>query len=304
MFVWGFTGVLGRLIEAPSVPLVWARMSIATLFLLGYALFAKKSLKLEKGLSLKTLGVGAIIAAHWITFFGAIKASNVSIALACMSIASLFTAFLEPLFFKRKISVVEVVLGVVVVIALYLIFNVETRFQLGIITAVVSAFLAALFTVLNGLLIKKTGALKLTFTEMLGGVGVITAYMFLTSGMPNVSAWFQVKNHNMGWFYTAPDIIWMVVLGTICTGVAFLISIQVMKVLSPFTVALSVNLEPIYAIIMAFLLFNEHENLSPTFFVGTGLILAVVLVNAYLQAKENRKLKKSLHQTTVVNTEP
>jgi drug/metabolite transporter (DMT)-like permease len=181
ILIWGFTGVLGKLIETSSDILVWYRMTIAFMSIAVFIYLSKEKFTVSAKNLLRFFLVGGIIATHWITFFESIKVSTVSIALSCMATASVFTALLEPLFFRKKINPVELTLGLVVIFGLYLIFEFETNYTLGIILAVFSAFCASLFTVINGVLVKKSSASGISLYEMIGGTVVISLY-FLING--------------------------------------------------------------------------------------------------------------------------
>ncbi|MFT4755536.1 MAG: drug/metabolite transporter (DMT)-like permease [Vicingaceae bacterium] len=277
VLIFGFTAILGKLITIPSDQLVWYRMFFATCSLAVYLVLMKKSFKMKRIGILKTIGVGFIIAAHWVFFFEAIKQSNVSIALAATATGSLFTALLEPIFFKRKLHFYELLLGSIVLLGLYFIFQFETDNSLGIWLGVLAAFLASLFTVMNGQLIKQYDSTRISFYELGGGVIAITLYflIFSRSSLPN----FQLSSS---------DWLWMLVLAIVCTAFAFVASVKVMEELTPFTVSLSINLEPIYGILLALLIFGESEKMSPGFYIGTSLILCSLFLNVWIK----RRLKK------------
>jgi drug/metabolite transporter (DMT)-like permease len=277
VLIFGFTAILGKLITIPSDQLVWYRMFFATCSLAVYLVLMKKSFKMKRIGILKTIGVGFIIAAHWVFFFEAIKQSNVSIALAATATGSLFTALLEPIFFKRKLHFYELLLGSIVLLGLYFIFQFETDNSLGIWLGVLAAFLASLFTVMNGQLIKQYDSTRISFYELGGGVIAITLYflIFSRSSLPN----FQLSGS---------DWLWMLVLAIVCTAFAFVASVKVMEELTPFTVSLSINLEPIYGILLALLIFGESEKMSPGFYIGTSLILCSLFLNVWIK----RRLKK------------
>ena len=273
ILIWGFTGILGKVITIPYYSIVIYRMGIAFLALLIYLLITKKPF--EK--SLKKIAifilVGILVGAHWATFFQAIKVSNVSVTLTTLASTSFFVAFLEPLFFKRKIIWYEVFFGLLVVFGLYLIFSFETQYQLGIILALFSALTAAVFSVINGRLVIKSSAGQITMYEMLGGVLGISIYTFF------------FETIEIGAFSpTDLDVFYLLILGIICTAVAFVVSVQVMKYLSPFTVSISINMEPIYAIILALIFFGESEKMTLGFYFGAALILSTVIGNGLLKS--------------------
>ena len=274
ILIFGLTGVLGKLISIDSYLLVWYRVGIALISLLAYFMFTKVSLKIYRKELIKTLLVGIIIAAHWVTFFEAIKQSNVSVALVCFSSSTLFTALLEPLYFKRRIKPYELIFGLLIITGLYFIFSFEFKYLTGIVLAVVSAALASWFTVLNGILIKQTNAKLISFYELLGAFIVVSIYLFVTNGL-DLSR-FAVP---------AQDFKWLVILGTLCTAFAFIMSVEVMKKIAPYTVTISVNLEPIYSIILALIIWPESETMSFGFYMGTLIVIATIFLNAVLKKR-------------------
>lgn len=283
VLIFGFTGVLGKLISIHAELLVWHRMLIAFVSLLLYLVIRGKSLKVIGGGFWKILSVGFIIAAHWIFFFEAIKQSNVSITLAALATASIFTAVLEPIFFKRKLFFYEVILGIVVVIGLYFIFQFETENSLGIILGVISAFLASLFTVINGKLIQEYDSERISLYEMLGGVLAISVYFILG---------FSEEAFSL--IIPTSDLIYILLLGIICTAFAFVASVEVMKELSPFTVSLSINLEPVYGILLAVIIFGEEEQMSTGFYIGTLIILSSIFLNVWWKKVAKRRRERRL----------
>lgn len=281
IFIWGFTGILGKLITIPYYSIVWYRMSIAAIGLLVYLLIKKNSISASIHRVIIYILVGFIVAAHWSTFFQALKVSNVSVVLTTLASTSLFVAFLEPLFFRKRIIIYEVVFGLLVIFGLFLVFNFESQFQLGIILALCSAFLAALFGTINGLLIRKERAVIITFYEMLGGtIGMSLYCIFFES--------IQLTDFSP----TNLDLLYLILLGTICTAVAFVVSVEVMKVLSPFTVSISINMEPIYSIILALIFFGESERMTTEFYFGAGVIFLTVIGNSILKSLQRKKQKK------------
>jgi drug/metabolite transporter (DMT)-like permease len=282
VFIWGFTAILGALITIDAIPLVWYRMLLAVLFIAIYFLWKKKSFKVDRAGLLKFFFTGVVIALHWVFFFKAIKVSNVSVALVTMSTGAFFTALIEPVFFKRKINALEMFLGLLVIAGLYIIFNFESQYKLGIIYALIASFLGALFAVLNGLFIKKYTADTISFYQLFFGVVFITIYLLFTNSF-SVS-FFQIPTSD--WMY-------LIVLSSICTAYAFIASVQVMKYLSPYTVMLTINLEPIYAIVLALFIFGDKEQMSNTFYLGAFIVLFVVLLNGIIK---NRIILKQKFQ--------
>jgi drug/metabolite transporter (DMT)-like permease len=286
VFIWGFTGILGALISIPSDSLVWFRMIIALASMFAYLLFSKKAIKIEIALLIKFLLVGLCIALHWIFFFEAIKVSNVSVTLACISSATLFTALLEPLFFKRKIIPYEIILGIMVLLGLYTIFSFETSYRLGIAYTLFSAFMASLFTVINGKFAKVHNAGVIGFYEMIGGAVGISIYFLLTGKL------------NAGIFHVPSiDWMWLILLGTVCTAFAFIASISIMKEITPYTVTMTTNLEPVYGILLALLLFPLDEKMSSGFYLGTLTILGSIFIDGFLKNRQKKKLKTFINNS-------
>lgn len=279
IFIWGFTGVLGKLISIDGAPLACIRMGIAFLGLAAFMAIRKISFKTDLKSMIKLLGIGVIIAIHWATFFIAIKVSTISVALVCMSSSALFMSFLEPLIMKKKIIPYEILFGMLVIGALLIIFKVESQYALGMGLALISAFLAALFTALNAIYIKSHNATKITTFEMLGGFIGLSIFLLLSEGI-------SLENITP----TASDWIYLLILALVCTAYAFVVSVDIMKVVSPFTVAISVNLEPIYAILMALIIFGEEEHMSTGFYFGSSVLILTIIGNAILKSRHNKKL--------------
>lgn len=272
VLIFGFTGILGKLIETDSYLLVWYRVGIALIAILGYFFITKHSLKITRKLLFKILLVGVVIAVHWITFFEAIKQSNVSIALVCFSSSTLFTSLIEPFYFKRKIKPYELIFGLLIIVGLYFIFSFEFSYLNGMLLSFFSAALASWFTVLNGMLVKETNAKTISFYELLGAFSIVSIYLIGANGL-NFSA------YKISW----TDLKWLLILGTVCTAFAFIVSVEVMKKISPYTVTISVNLEPIYSIILALLIWPETETMSSGFYLGTIIVLVTIFLNAYFK---------------------
>lgn len=270
----GLTGILGKLIEASSTILVWYRMLIAFVALGLYLLLQKKLFKIQKGFFWKLLGVGAIVAAHWLFFFESIKLSNVSVAVVCLATSSLFSALIEPFVFKRKMNVYELFFGIVVIAALAFALQADVSYFWGYLYGVIAAFLATLFTIFNALYINKVEASKITLIEMLGGWVAISIYIVLFTNTPLCD--FSISQQ---------DTIYLLALGIVCTAFAFVVSVEVMKSLSPYSVIMAVNLEPIYSIVLALILFGESEEMTSSFYIGGSIIILTVFLDGYLKTK-------------------
>jgi drug/metabolite transporter (DMT)-like permease len=274
VFIWGFTAILGRLITLDALPLVWFRMLFAVVFIFIYNKITNTSIKLPKKVILKFLVAGLVIALHWFTFFRAIKVSNVSITLACLSTGAFFASLIEPIFFKKKIIWYEIFFGLLVVVGLSIIFNVEGQYSEGIILALISAFLSASFAVINSKFVENYEPKVISFYELLGGVLFFSLFLLGSSSFN--ADFFQISLN---------DFMYLLILSSVCTAYAFIASTSVMKYLSPYTVMLTINLEPIYGILLAVLIFKEKEQMSSTFYLGAFIILITVILNAVIKAK-------------------
>ncbi len=279
VFIWGFTAILGALISIDAIPLVWFRMLLATVFIFLFLKIKKENFLIPKKALLGFCFVGFLIALHWVAFFSAIKSSNVSITLAMMSTGAFFGSFLEPLFYKRKIITYEVFFGIIVIVGLYIIFKVETQYFTGIILALTSSFLGALFSVFNGKFVVKYRASVIAFYELLSGLLCITVFLFIGKNFKNT--FFELSTN---------DWIFIIILASVCTAYAFIASVHVMKWISPYTLILTTNLEPVYGIILALLILGDKEYMSPQFYFGAAIILVTVIINGLLKTSMKRKI--------------
>jgi drug/metabolite transporter (DMT)-like permease len=279
VFVWGFTAVLGKLITLDALPLVWFRMSIAVGLIFIYSFITKTTLKVPLRTLAGFLVAGLVIAMHWFTFFQAIKVSNISVTLACLSTGAFFTSLLEPLFFGRKVVLYEVLFGLMVVGGLYMIFHFEGDYLNGILLALSSAFLSASFSIINGKFAREYNPVVISLYELSGGVLFFSLYLLFSGSF--TAEFFLVSVSD--WQY-------LFLLGSFCTAYAFIASVHVMKFLSPYTVMLTINMEPIYGIILALIVFNDKEKMSGWFYLGAAIILTTVILNGIL--KNNIKKAK------------
>ncbi len=270
VFLAGFTGVLGRLIELNEGWLVWYRMLLSTFILLLILLFRKKTILLEKKYLFQCISVGAMIAMHWVFFYGSIKYANVSIALVCFAATGSFTALLEPLIFKRRIDLVEILLGLLVLLGIYLIFHFDVQYKTGILLGVAAAFLSALFPIFNKRLIQHIPAANLTLYELGGGWLVLSLLLpFYLQLSPAVTA-----------IPSLGDWIWLLMLALFCTVIAFQLSVSALKKISAFTANLTYNLEPVYGIALAFFIYHENKELGKGFYWGIGIIILSVVIQS------------------------
>jgi drug/metabolite transporter (DMT)-like permease len=286
VIIFGLTGPLGKAIEAPEEIVVLYRLIFAVAGIFAYLKLTKYTIDFSKKALKETGYIGLIVALHWITFFGAIKASNVSVALVCFSSSTLFTAILEPLYNHRKIILYEVVLGGLILVGIYLITKepgktiFQSQYALGIGLSVLSALLASWFTVINGVLIKRgRDAKNISFIEL--SVALIAVIIYVVVLHQN-NTW-EVLN------IRGVDILFTAILGILCTSFAYIASVYVMKEISAYTVTMSVNLEPIYSIVIAVLIWPETEKMQPYFYFGGAAILLIMMLNGYFKARHDRK---------------
>ncbi|MDO6432285.1 DMT family transporter [Flavitalea sp. BT771] len=259
----GLTGVLGKLINLNEGLLVWYRLMLTALALWLLALLRRPAFRIQRKDIFRIFGVGAIAALHWVAFYGSIKYSNVSVGLLCFSAVGFFTALIEPLVFRHRVDWVELLLGLMVIAGIFLIFQVDPRYKTGIIIGLISSLLGSLFPVLNKRILEKVPAKTVTLYELTGG------FLFLSILLPfylRISPTVKVLPDLQDW-------IWLLVLSLACTVLAFNLSMYALKRLSAFTVNLSYNLEPVYGILLAFLLFREDKYLQGGFYVGFSLII-------------------------------
>lgn len=286
VLIWGFTAILGVLISMPTVEMVLYRTLMASL-ILGFVFWWRKTkIRIPKREFLKILGTGIIIAVHWLLFFGAARVSNISVCLAGLATSTFWTALIEPMVNRTKIKWYEILLGLMVIGGLVIIFSFELDYWLGFVMSIVSAFLGALFMVINGQLIKRGEPYIITFYEMVG------AFLFILLLLPFYGYFFaggelQLRPEPLDW-------LWLFLLAGICTVYAFSVSVELMKRLTAFAINLTVNLEPIYGIILAVIIFGEKEQMTGGFYLGTLVILLSVCLYPFLNYMHKRKRTKQL----------
>jgi len=274
----GFTAILGELISIEAIPLVWYRMVIAGMLMFIFIKIKDISLSVSPKMLFRFSFAGIIIALHWITFFASIKAANISIALAMFSTGAFFASLIEPIFYKRKIIKYELFFGLLVIVGIGLIMQTELRYFLGIILGISSALFSSLFAVLNGKFVTHYKASTISFYEFVSGVGFISIFLcFSSDGFSN--EFFNLSTSDWGY---------LLILASICTAYAFIASVHVMKYITPYSVVLTYNLEPIYGIVLALILFPETETMSASFYTGASLIIFTLVLNALFKQKSNK----------------
>ena len=278
VLIWGFTGVLGKVITIDAVPLVWYRVLIATSTLFLWFLITKKNIKVTKKQFIQFFLTGGIVAIHWIFFFHAIKVSTVSVTLVCLSSFTLFTAILEPLIKKQPIQMGDILIGLLIILGIYMIFKFEGQYTLGIIFGLLAAVASSLFSTINSTLVQKSEPSIIGFYELIGGLFWITLYRLYDGSLINSTFNLDFKN----WFYIG-------ILGTLCTSVAYVAGVSVMRTLSAFRVALVTNLEPVYGIILAFFFFKDKEQMTGGFYIGALIILGSIFLYPIYKRRQNKQ---------------
>jgi len=274
--IFGFSSVLGALCSLDSIPLVIYRMLLASIGLaLYFLIFHRSYFNLDRSLWLKVFYGGVIIGIHWVTFFHAIKVAGVSLTLSMMATGAFITAMIEPIINKRKVLGYELVFGGLIALGVGLIFQAEFEQLYGISIALISAFLSAVFTILNTKMVKQARPITLSFYELL--VGALVGILFvILSGQYEYEA-FQLHQ----W-----DLLWILLIAWVCTSFAFNLSIKVMQHLSPFTVMLIINLEPVYGILLSLVVWGEEELMSIRFYIGFIIVLGAILLNGFYKRQK------------------
>ena len=274
--IFGFTGILGKLISIEAEPLVFWRVTLGGVTTALY-LFLRRQWTAWTARDVVRVGaVGWVVAAHWVTFFASIKASSVGLALTMLATAPLFIGFIEPLVYKRRLAWREVAVAAVVFAGISMVFEAEKDQTLGMALGLTSAFLAAVFSTVNGVLVRKHDPVNMSAVELLAaGLGM--------------AVWLLAKGELGAAVLHVPDSdwVWIVLLAVVATSFAFMVSIQVLKQLTPFESAMAINLEPIYAIALAYVLFGEH--FSPGFYLGAFLVIGAVFLDTTLRSKTPEK---------------
>jgi drug/metabolite transporter (DMT)-like permease len=279
IILWGMTGVLGRGIQLQEGLLVWYRMLITVISMFAYILYSGQSLKIGSRDLLKLVWIGTLLTIHWLFFYGSIKYSNVSITLTMLASQGLFTALMEPLVTGKKFRWDELFFSITAMIGIWLIFAVEEVYTIGIILGLLASFVGAFFNILNKDMVSRHSPVVVSFYEIASGLLVLTLFL------PFYIHYFHpvrlVPDH-MDW-------VLLLILAILCTHVTLVLSLAALRELSAFTLNLSINLEPVYGIALAFLIFHENKQLHRGFFIGAGIIMLSVLVEAYFQSRKSPK---------------
>jgi len=269
VILWGFTAILGRQISIHAIPLVWYRVLVVVAAFAILMPARGMSMRIPARAMARYAVVGALIGLHWLCFYGAIKQAGIPTAVLTLSTITFFTAVFEPIAFRRRVAVGELAIGAVVVVGVALLVQVELHPDpFGLVLGFASALFAAIFGVLNGRLARHEPPMRLMLYEMGAAIVVVSA-----------SFAFAPSQLVAPWQLSAADIAWLAILGVFCTVIPQLWALIVLRTLSPFTVAVSVNLEPVYSLILAAVLFPDSAPLSARFYGGTAVLLALVLLN-------------------------
>lgn len=277
VLLWGLTAILGKCIALPALDLVWWRVGITSISLLAFVKWGRRVMQLSRKLLMTYAGIGILVGLHWVTFYGSVKLANASICLVCMSTTSFFAALVEPLFTRKRIDALQLGASVLIIPAMVMIASgLDAGMLVGGGVGLISALLAAMFSVLNKQYVDQADPYTITFVEL------FSAFLFLTIIM-------GIADFGRGASYMMPstssDWVLLLVLALLCTTLTFVLSLRALTQISAFASTLVVNLEPVYGILLAAVLLHEYEQLSSTFYIGAIIIVLVVLLYPYVQRR-------------------
>ncbi len=279
IFLWGFTGVLGRLITLNEGLLVWWRLLITVATVWGLFLFTKSKQEIPKKEIVKIGAIGGVLSLHWLCFYGSIKYANVSVALTCMSTTGLFTALLEPLFFRRRINAFEVILGLMALCGIALIYISNLAFSTGIYIGLAAAVFIVIVSILNKSVVEDYEPQTMTRYQLTG------AFLFLSLLMPLYNYLFPAPSL----LPSKNDWLWLLILCWICTVFTYGLYLDALKKVSAFTMNLTTTMEPVYGIVLAFLIYHENKDFGFTFYIGLALIVAAVCIQLFATVRSHKK---------------
>jgi drug/metabolite transporter (DMT)-like permease len=281
VFLWGFSAILGKLVSLPAVEMVWYRSILAAIGMGAVIYFTRGTFKISGNDLIKLFAIGFIVALHWMAFFGSARVSNVSVCLVGFATNSLWAALLEPWFNKTRIKKYEVLLGLIVLTGLYIIFSFDFQYKLGLILGILAGFTSALFSVFNSKMVKQISARSITFYEMIG--------VFLGTGiMLPLYQHTWATGHQLALVPSGMDLLYIAILAGVCSVYAYTVAVELMKRISVFVIQLSLNLEPVYGIIMAVIIFGQQEKMNPNFYIGTMVILGAVITYPFFKKRFDR----------------
>lgn len=273
VFLWGLTALLGHAISIPAVPLVWYRLIMVTAMMAIIVAALRLDFRVTRQSFWRLATIGALVGLHWLLFYGCIKYAGIAVAVLCLSASTFFTAVLEPIIFRRAPLVGELAIGVLAAVGVSLLVKIEAQATaLGLALGLGSAFFAASFGTLNGRYVREAPPEVMTLYE-LGIAAVVTTFFFTVWPADFVAPW-RLSGH---------DALLLAVLAGLCTVVPWLTSLAILKTLSPYTLALAVTLEPVYAIILAWFVFPDNNRLSYRFYLGAALLIGLIAVNAVIK---------------------
>jgi len=283
VFLWGFSAILGKLVTIPAFEMVFYRSILAALGMGILMLAVKGTFFVTRLELLKLILIGFIVALHWVAFFGSARVSNVSVSLVGFATNSLWTAFLEPWLNRSRVKKFELLLGMVVIFGLYIIFSFDFQYKLGLFLGIVAGFTSALFSVLTSKMVHRVSSYTITFYEMIGVFIALTLFLPVYKMTWAENGLLQLVPRPMDWVYIA-------LLAGVCSIYAFSSAVELMKKISVFMIQLTLNLEPIYGIIMAVIIFGTQEKMGLNFYVGTLIILSAVILYPFLRKRYDRQL--------------
>jgi drug/metabolite transporter (DMT)-like permease len=289
VFLWGFSAILGKLVSIPPVEMVLYRSLLAALGLSVVILAVNGSFRVTQMDLTKLILIGFIVALHWVAFFGSARVSNVSVSLVGFATNSLWTALLEPWLNRSRVKKFELLLGLVVIFGLYIIFSFEFQYKLGLFFGIVAGFTSALFSVFNSKMVRRIPAFTITFYEMIGVFLALSIFLPLYKITWARESVLRLLPSAMDWVYIG-------ILAGACSVYAYSAAVELMKRISVFLIQLSLNLEPVYGIIMAVLIFGDQEKMNFNFYIGTFIILTAVILYPFLKAKYDRRLPIEVHR--------
>lgn len=282
IFLWGFTGLLGKLIQLNEGMLVWYRMLISSAAIAIFLFYRRRFPKIPFREFIRIGGIGLLVMLHWITFYGSIKISSISVAMICLSSIALFASILEPLINRAKFDVVEILFSAMAITGISTIYNSDVTAAKGIIIGVISALLSAVFSVLNKRIASKYEALTISFIELSSG------WLFLTLLLP---VYFIIQPTKI-LFPSGMDFMYLLILSLVCTVLTWILSLQALRKVSAYTMGLALNLEPIYGIILAILFAGEGKLMNRGFITGAGIIMLTVILHMIYKKKQSTSLAR------------
>lgn len=280
VFLWGFSAILGKLVSIPAVEMVWYRSILAAAGMGAVIYLTRGTFKVSRTDMMKLFAIGCVVSLHWIAFFGSARVSNVSVSLVGFATNSLWAALLEPWFNRSRIKKYELLLGLIVMSGLYIIFSFDFEYKLGLLLGILAGFTSALFSVFNSKMVKRISARTITFYEMIGA--------FLATGL--FLPLFQLSGADIQWpgFPSAMDFLYIAILAGVCSVYAYTVAVELMKRISVFMIQLTLNLEPVYGIIMAVIIFGQQEKMNLNFYIGTLVILSAVITYPMVKRRFDR----------------